>query len=140
MAFSPLDIADYGSSINPDLLSQTVRGPLSTGVTDAHFPDASPFSQYGGMGKLGFNVPTINLALGGLNTIGSLYAAFQQNALAKKQFAYTKNVTDTNLANQIKAYNTTLADRARSRAATEGQTQAQADAYVNDNKLNRQAY
>lgn len=89
----------------------------------------------GGGGGLGFNMGTANLALSGLGTIGSLWAAFEQNALAKKQFNYTKQLSDTNLANQIQSYNTALADKARSRAVMEGQSQESADAWVDKNKM-----
>lgn len=94
------------------------------------------FAQSGGTG-LGFNMPTANLALGGLQTLGSLWSAFQANKLAKQQFKFTKDITNTNLANQMKSYNTALYDRARSRAVVEGQTDSDRDAYYNDNKLSR---
>lgn len=86
---------------------------------------------------LGLNVPTIGLALNGLGTIGSLWAAFKGLGLAKEKFAFEKNVTDTNMANSIKSYNTTLADKARARAATEGRSQDEADAYVAKNSVSR---
>lgn len=84
---------------------------------------------------LGANIGTAKLALSGLQTLGNLWAAWQSNKLAKKQFAFTKDVTTANLTNQIKSYNTTLADRGRSRAHTESQTPEQAAAYVNKNRL-----
>ena len=92
----------------------------------------------GGFGQgLGMNIGTGQLALGGLQTLAGLWSAYQQNKLAKQQFNYTKGVTDTNLANQIKSYNTALEDRSRSRGAVEGQTQAQMDDYVNRNRASR---
>jgi hypothetical protein len=60
--------------------------------------------------------------------------------LAKKQFKFQKKMTETNLANQMKSYNTALADRARSRAVMEGQTEAEMNAYVNNNSLNAKGY
>lgn len=86
---------------------------------------------------LGFNVPTAQLALAGLGTIGDLWAAFQGMNLAKKQFNFQKDFANTNLANQIKSYNTALADRARTRAFTEGTGQTYADSYYNSNKLDQ---
>ena len=85
----------------------------------------------------GFNLPTAQLALGGIQTIGSLWNAFEANKLAKKQFAFQKDVTETNLRNQIQSYNTTLEDRSRSRAHTEGQSAETAQAYVDNNRLRR---
>src|SRR6185437_11279715 len=67
----------------------------------------------GGMGGLGFNLDTGKLALGGLQTIGSLWQAFEANKLAKEQFKFQKEFANANLANQIQSYNTTLEDRGR---------------------------
>ena len=86
---------------------------------------------------LGMNVPTAGLALGGLQAIGNLWGAFEANKLAKKQFKFTKATTETNMANQIKSYNTALGDRSRSRAAVEGQSAATAQAYVDKNSMTR---
>lgn len=86
---------------------------------------------------LGLNIPTLQLGFGALNSIGNLYAAFQSNALAKKQFNFQKNAYNQNLTNSIQSYNTALADRARSRAVMEGQTDAQRDAYVSENSLKK---
>lgn len=78
-----------------------------------------------------------SLALGGLQAIGGLYNSFQQNKLAKKQFKHTRDVTNTNLTNQIQSYNTALEDRSRNRAHMEGRTQESADAYVEQHKARR---
>ena len=92
---------------------------------------------FGNGQNLGFNGPTLGLALGCLQTIGGLWSAYQAMKLAKSQFKFTKDVTNTNLANSIKSYNTALFDRARSRAVVEGQTDAQRDQYIQDNSLSR---
>lgn len=84
---------------------------------------------------LGMNIPTFQLGLSGLSTVGNLYGAFQANKLANSQFDYTKKITDTNLANSIKSYNTTLSDRAAARGSVEGWSDAQTSDYVNKNKL-----
>lgn len=91
----------------------------------------------GGGFMKGFGMDDARLALNGLQTIGNLWGAFQAMKLAKEQFKYTKGVTDTNLNNQIKTYNTSLADRAASRAVMQGQSQNDANAYVEQNKLTR---
>ncbi len=85
----------------------------------------------------GFGMPEAQAALGGLETIGKLWGAWQSAKLAKKQFNFTKDVTNTNLANQIRAYNTQLEDRSRSRAVVEGQSAAQAQDYIDRNKAVR---
>lgn len=89
-----------------------------------------------GMSTLG----TVGAVMGGLQTLGNLWGAWQANKMAKKQFKFTKQMTNINLANQMKAYNTALMDRARSRAVMEGQTQAEMDAYVANNSLSKNGY
>lgn len=89
-------------------------------------------------GKLGFNVDTTKLVLGGLGTIGSLWQAWEANKLAKEQFRFQKEITNTNLTNQIQAYNTALEDRTRSRAHTESMSQQDAQAYIDANRMRRQ--
>lgn len=75
---------------------------------------------------LGFNLGTMNLGVNALAAIGGLYNAFQSNQLARDQFAFTKEVTNTNLNNQIKTFNTTLEDRARARARLDGREDVEA--------------
>ena len=88
---------------------------------------------------LGFNLGTLNMGVNSLAAIGGLYNAFQSNKLAKEQFAFTKEVTNTNLNNQIKTYNTTLEDRALARGRLNGDTDpaAYAAAYTDKNKISR---
>ena len=88
-----------------------------------------------GGGALGFNLDTAGLALGGVQTIGSLWQAWEANKLAKDQFRIGTKFANTNLANSIQSYNTTLEDRTRARAFTEGQTSEQAQAYNDANRL-----
>ena len=101
----------------------------------------TPGSSNNGSGNstgLGWNVGTGQLALGGLQTLGNLWQAWESNKLAKEQFAFQKDVTDTNLANQIQSYNTTLEDRTRTRGQIEGGSAQDAQAYIDKNKLRRQ--
>lgn len=85
--------------------------------------------------QLGWNMPTFQMGLQGLNSLGNLWGAFQANKLAKDQLNFTKTFANRNLANQTAAYNTALEDRSRARAAVEGQSSAEAAAYVNKNRL-----
>ena len=91
----------------------------------------------GSANQLGMNVPTFQLGLGALGSLANIYSGFQANKLAKDQLNFTKSVTNTNLNNQIKSYNTALEDRARSRAVAENRDQSTADAYIAANKLTR---
>jgi len=88
-------------------------------------------------GQLGMNVPTLQLGLGALGSLSNIYGGFQANKLAKDQLSFTKDITNTNLNNQIQSYNTALEDRARSRAAAENRSQSSADEYIQQNKLSR---
>lgn len=116
----------------PVNLTQQLNGLTSTGAPGVNLP--------GGMGGgLGWNMDTAKLALSGLQTIGGLWGAFQANKLAKQQFRFQRDFAETNLANQIQSYNTALADRARSRGAMEGQSQAQTQAYIDQNQLSRRS-
>lgn len=86
---------------------------------------------------LGANIPTFQLGLSGLTSLANLWGAFQSNKLANNQFDYTKQITNTNLANQIKSYNTALSDKATARASMEGWSDSQTQDYIDKNKLSK---
>jgi len=86
---------------------------------------------------LGANIPTFQLGLSGLTALSNLWGAFQSNKLANNQFDYTKQITNTNLANQIKSYNTSLSDKATARASMEGWSPDQTQSYIDKNKLSK---
>jgi hypothetical protein len=142
---SPFSANDFafpglGSSVpSVDMGSSSLAATGTMGSPSFGAPNVNYRAGFGGGAGsgFGFNVPTANLALAGLGTIGNLWGAFQSAKLAKKQFNYTKDVTETNLAGQIKSYNTALEDRIRSRAKVEGMSADQAQAYLDRNKLTR---
>lgn len=92
----------------------------------------------GGTDGLGGNIfgkgGAASIALGGLQTLGSIWNSFQQMKLAKKTLKFQKNAFKTNLANSTKVYNTALEDRIRARYATEGRSE-EADAKIAANQL-----
>ena len=91
-----------------------------------------------GLGQgLGMNIGTAQLGLGGLQSLMGWQGAKQAQKMAKDQFKFTKDVTNTNLANQIQSYNTALTDRSNARAAMEGRDQASSDRYIEQNRLRR---
>ncbi|EBO1428191.1 hypothetical protein D5Q97_23255 [Salmonella enterica] len=95
-------------------------------------------SMFGGASQgLGMNIPTFQLGLSALGSLANIYGGFQANRLAKDQLSFTKDITNTNLNNSIKSYNTALEDRARSRAVAENRDQSTADEYIEKNKLSR---
>ncbi|WP_421991627.1 hypothetical protein [Roseococcus sp.] len=91
----------------------------------------------GAGGGFGLNVPTAQLALGGLGTLSNLWNGFQANSLARDQLGFMKTIGNANLNNQIKTLNTRLEDRAKSRGVAEGQSQGQIDDYIARNRLSR---
>lgn len=84
---------------------------------------------------LGMNLGTANLVFGGIGTIGNLWMAYQAQKLAKEQFAFQKDMMNANFANQLQSYNTALTDKINSRTAQEGGDTADAQAYIDNNKL-----
>ncbi len=147
MASPAFDLAFNGFGTNPGSVASGISSPMSAalgewGSNPIQFDPAQinvgmpqiPGMTGGGNG-FGLNFDTAKLALSGLGTIGNLWAAFQAQKLAKKQFNFTKDITERNLANQTKSYNTTLEDRARSRASVEDQSMSQQMDYINKNRL-----
>lgn len=85
--------------------------------------------------NLGFNVPTLQLGLGALSSLGGLYTGIKSLGQAQDQFNFQKGLATTNLNNSTQAYNTQLTDQATSRGVAEGQTSGQVQNYINANKL-----
>jgi hypothetical protein len=73
--------------------------------------------------------------LQGVNTLGNLWGALQSLKLAKKQFNFTKDITETNLRNQTQSYNTALSDRISSRAHQQGMSADQAKSWLATHSL-----
>lgn len=120
-----------GWSANQSTFGSDVGASTTAGMESAN-------QAASGLGSgIGFNVGTGQLALGGLQSLAGIFNSLQANKLANQQFKFTKDVTNTNLNNSIKSYNTALGDRANSRYFTQNQSQADADAYIAANRLSR---
>jgi hypothetical protein len=115
--------------------SLSTSGVTANGLNFDKITDGQ--SALGGSG-LGLNLGTGQLALSGLGALGSLWGGMQAQGLAKKQYELTKNISTTNLVNQMKSYNTQLEDRARSRGVAEGNP-ASANDYLERNRMTRVA-
>ncbi|AEL79663.1 putative structural protein [Escherichia phage vB_EcoP_G7C] len=115
-----------GQTVGMDFLNGSLDSSLFGSGNDSGLTD-----------QLGMNIPTFQLGLDALGSLANIYGGFQANKLAKNQLNFAKSVTNTNLNNQIKSYNTALEDRARSRATAENRDQSSADAYIAANKLTR---
>ena len=126
-------ISGLNQTINTGL---TALATTTSGITAPQVPGmtggaaAAPqtpgfFSQYG----------PARFALGAIQTLGSLWNSFQQNKMAKESMKFQKEAFATNLANQEQSYNTALEDRINARYVTEGKSQAEADSYIEKNRL-----
>ena len=118
---SPFDVVEMGQWGMPTTSDTTVNTTIPT-VGGQNF------------GQLNFK-DKAGIALAGLQTLGGLFAAFKQLSLANKQFDFQKKFANANMANSIQSYNTQLQDRARARAAMEGQSQAQMQQYIDQNRM-----
>jgi hypothetical protein len=83
----------------------------------------------------GMNVGTGQLALGGLQTLGNLWSAWNANKLAGQEFNFQKGLATTNLNNSVQSYNTNLEGQANARYYQENNPGGAA-AYVDSHKLN----
>jgi hypothetical protein len=112
----------------------TAPAPGVTGVNGAAPTPPGGGGMFGG-NFFGQNGPA-QFALGAIQTLGSLWNSFQQNKMAREAMKFQKDAFKTNLANQTQSYNTALEDRIRSRyEGMEGATQADADSYIEKNRL-----
>lgn len=109
---------------SPHTLEGNFR-PLNTRLASA-IPGTGTTTPGGWLGidGLGANVGTLQLGLGTLGGIANIWNGMQQNKLAKASFNHQKGLLDTNLANQIKAFNLQLDDKLRSRQVVEGTSDA----------------
>ena len=85
--------------------------------------------------EIGYNIPTLQLGMQGLGTLGSLWGGYQSQKLAKDAFKVQKGMAEKNYANQIKSYNTALTDRATTRGFVQGDSAEATQQYINENKL-----
>lgn len=119
-----------------------VAAPLSYDTTSA-LPSFAGMKAYTPpnpndlFGIKGLGMDEARLGLAGIGTLGGLWGAFQQASLARKQFNYTKDITETNLANSMKQYNNGIVDRANNRAIVEGRDAGYTQSYIDRNTLSR---
>ena len=143
MSLNQSSLPEYNFGQNYDVTGN-ITGDMANWGNDptvtGSYGDAPTFDPMGNQQDSGFgwNMDTANFGLKGLATLGNLWGAFQGNKLARKQFGLARDAYNTNLANQIKSYNTTLEERIKGRHPTDDvAAQAKADAYIAANKLTR---
>lgn len=87
------------------------------------------------MGWLGQNATPLKDATSILGGLSQIWGGFQAAKAAKDQLNFAKTSFNTNLANQIKSYNTALEDRLRARASATGTTEQEIQSQISANKL-----
>jgi len=83
------------------------------------------------------NKDLLSGAFKAFQTGAGLYGGMQQLDLAKKQFNSMREFGNININNQMKSYNTRIADRSRARGFTEGQSPEDMASYTSRNSLSR---
>lgn len=146
LPINPVGAFGLGGVVAPETsmasaLSNLGSGGSSSGAT----PNVTPglFTGFGaGAGPgapatagFGLNIPTANLALGGLSTLANIFMGMQALGQAKDQFNFTRRTTQANLENQTKSYNTNMEDKLSARAAFYGQGRDYVDDYMSRNAL-----
>ena len=96
---------------------------------------ADPAAGAGAMSKLSGGLQTAGSAMDILGGLADIYFGFQQQKLAKSNLNFQKNAFNANLGNSVQSYNTALGDRIRARHFTEGKSDSQTAAYLDENKL-----
>lgn len=130
-ATSPLTLSAASNQLSmgaPDLSASAGAAVPDVSVSTPDVAGASGpgMFQEGGAFQVG---------LGAIKTLGSLWNSFQQTKLAKKSLNLQTKAYETNLANQTQTYNTALEDRINARYAAERRDPAEAQSYIEKNKL-----
>jgi len=121
--------------------TQPVGGAVSgvdVSATSGVNPVGGAGQQQGGFFRNGdgsFNTGNLQLVMGGIQTLGSLWNSYQQHKIAKEQLGLARETFQTNLENNRQTYNTALEDRIRARHNTEGRAASETDAYLDENRL-----
>lgn len=122
---SAASVAPYVPSSSPSLVPKT---------NPNYGPDEkdAPLGLFGWLGKNGDALKNITGLIGG---IGEILGGIQTNKIAKQQLGLAREQYQTNLANQISAYNLALEDRVMGRYSDATRTKANTEDYINRHKL-----
>ena len=107
---------------------------MQSGGNSLSFPGVDTASASSGFG---LNMGTGVAGLKGLASLANILNATKGMKLAKEQFKFAKGITNTNLNNQMKSYNTALSDRLTSRGVAQGDDPAAVRAEIEKNRLSR---
>jgi len=131
-----------GTSLQDTAISQQAMAPIQTPGIQTPQPGAAMAPIAGAQTPAGATGPGffqegggLQIGLGAIQTLGSLWNSFQQQKMAKKTFNLQKDAYETNLANQRSTYNSALEDRIRSRGAYSGASREEQDATIAERSL-----
>jgi len=126
-----VDMFGNPTTATPNLLTslQSLTAPVTAPTAPVPAPSLfryQPLSQSRGFGDyMGANMPLFSAGLDGLSQLGGLYLGIKQLGMARDNFNLNKRAFETNLANQIRSYNTQVSDRIAGRSyASEEERQA----------------
>lgn len=122
---------DYQGNGVTSFGAPTPSGPVTSGGM-SNFGATAPVTS-----GFGMNAGTLGAGLQGLQSLNSLFQGNKAFGLARDQFKLQKELTNTNLNNSIKSYNTTLEDRLRSRGVAEGTDAATVQDEIDRKRLTR---
>lgn len=114
--------------------AQNYTPPTASGSSASFNPTAAAANAGSGFGM---NLGTLGTGIQGLTALSGLLQGNKALGLAKDQFKFQKGVTNTNLNNSIKSYNTALEDRLNARGAVQGDDAATTAERIDRNRLSR---
>lgn len=116
------------------------QSPLNNGLNSTGTDALSKaLQQIAGQNKFGMNLGTIGTVASALGSLGGLYTGIGSLNQAKKQFNFTRDLTNRNLSNQAITTNNALENQARNRLSGGLDGQALIDAvnsYLSTRKVN----
>ena len=145
------DLANYGGA--PPNMSTSILPTNNLGYQNTPMPGAYTDAQLQMLMSAGINpvsgapiqpktfsemtgLQKMTAGLGVAQGLANAWLGYEQNRLARDNFNLQRGVMNTNLANQIRSYNTALEDRMNSRYSRDEReaNQAEIDAYLERNR------
>lgn len=106
----------WGTDSNLSLNKWAPINPLDTNNSKGWGDSGGNKSKSG----IGWNLGTLDVVLGGLQTLAGIWQSWEANKLAKKQLEMQRGLANINIANQSSAYNLSLKDRVTNRVESGG--------------------
>lgn len=128
----------YGVPAIPQVSLPSVKPAMPSNTADTVMPgtDVGMWDRFKSsmVTEDGLNFDNIGSLAKTLGSLGTLWSGIQSNRIARDSLNFQKDAYRANLENQTQSYNTSLQDRANSRAAQYGNA-SYADSYYDKNKI-----